>query len=1113
MRDKNHLSIKILSAIGESYALLEGSKNLKNAIECILPKLGEESCVDRAYVFRNYHNAEGQFCLSYLSEWCREGVSAQMDNENLVEVPWSVFPDLEVELRKNQVQNKLVRESTNEAFQEVMSQQEIVAYLFIPIIVNNDFWGFMGFDNCTREELFTSEQVSALHAFANTLGNLIFAKRSLKKALTSKKKYQQLISNIQDIVIKLDEDLNFTYLNNAWSKMTERNNQECIGKPLAMFLVEEGARKLTSELDKLDLSGKRRFSFSTAIMKLNGDPYYVLVNLKKIQVGNRFEFFGTINGAHQSQINFDLLKASEYKLKSLFETVEDVLYTIDSKTGRVLLVSDKIERFGFKKEDLLADPHLWKNHIHPEDRLEVLRDFDDFVEKRIPVFEKEYRIQKPDGGLIWVSDKCRLEYSSIESSERIHGKMSDITDKKNKEIQIEQTENRFKSITENLPFPFILCTEKDFKLHYYNFAFFEIFQSHLAGKAAHPDQWINQLFSLESGKAFFNFLNENPTFSNHEVLLNTKEGPQWFSINNQVIPYQTESARAIVFNNINKRKLSEYELNRMNDFIQAINQTQVDFSMDNEIQDTFYLLLGSLLEFTGSSKGFVGEVLYDEKGLPYVKPNATSGISWSEGENEYSQKNFRLEMEFRNLDSLFGWVLVNKETLIVNVVENDPRRSSLGTRHGYPVLKRFLGIPIFKGEQYVGIVGLANKEKPYSQEDVDFLKPFLNSYANLIVSLNVNRQKRRAESLQKESESLYKIVSENVDDIVTLHDLNFKTIYASPSLKKITGFNPLQFIGKDFFGFFNYKVEENLNFTDFPRFIIPLRHGISGKEVKLEMVWKPIFTDQGELKSYLAASRDVTERELVLEELKKTLVKEIELNQLKSKFISMTSHELRTPLATIQSSADVLEIITEGVKEEEVREGLVKQIRKVHIQLSRLTQIISDVLLTERNSQGKLVYNQTNLDLKSLIIQLVFNQFTISENESKIRLDLGEEPQLLKSDPILLFHVVRNLIENAIKYTQEGSPMPILKLTSKEKFVEIQVVDFGIGIPARETKFVFQTFFRASNVKNIKGTGLGLSIVYDLIQKLGGNMTFSSIEKQGSTFIITIPYERNDISD
>ncbi|MDO9554931.1 PAS domain-containing sensor histidine kinase [Rhodonellum sp.] len=361
------------------------------------------------------------------------------------------------------------------------------------------------------------------------------------------------------------------------------------------------------------------------------------------------------------------------------------------------------------------------------------------------------------------------------------------------------------------------------------------------------------------------------------------------------------------------------------------------------------------------------------------------------------------------------------------------------------------------------------------------------------------------------SENLYRLFSENMEDLITLHDLNLKTIFASPSLEKITGLKMDEFIVTNFLEFLPSNPKEKTGFTKQHLFIVPLKHGITGKEIKLEILWKPLAHKKGEPQVFLLTSRDVTERELVLEELNRRLEKEIELNDLKTKFISMTSHELRTPLATIQSSADLMEIISDGMIEEKTSERLLKQIRKIHIQLSRLTTTLSDVMIFEKSNEDKVGNHQIEVDIRSLFIQLAFNHFGMTGNESKIQLDLGMEPVLLKSDPTLLFHVFRNLIENALKYTPEGSPKPILKLTRKEQSIEVQVIDFGIGIPQKEVRFIFDTFFRASNVRNIKGSGLGLSIVNDLVKKLGGKITISSTENKGSAFLILIPYERNNI--
>jgi PAS domain S-box-containing protein len=1108
MIDKSHLSVTILSAIGDSYALLNKSRDLKTAIARILPKLGEAASVDRVYVFRNYYNLEGEFCMTYLNEWCRDGVSIQMDNENLIEVPWSIFPELEADLRDDKAQNQLVRDAVNETFVEIMSQQEIVSYLFIPILINNEFWGFIGFDNCNQEELFTPEQVSALHAFASTLGNLIFAKRSLKMVVKNKKKYKQIIANIEAVVFKLDRHLNITYLNGALFKITGRNVQDCIGKQFHFLFFQDGYDKLMKEVENLNLNGGSRSSFRTALKRLNGEALYIRVNLKKIIKGDEFEFFGSINDVHQSQVNFDLLKDSESKLKALFDTVEDVFYSLDFTTRQVLLVSDKIGNFGFRKDELLSDPEFWRKQIIPEDFDEFKHSFETFVKSDDSIFEMEYRIKKLDGSIAWVYEKSVVEYNSEHIAKRIHGRFSDITEKKTKEIQLKHIEDRFRMMVTNLPYSFVLFSEEDLTLQYSNFTFNSCFEINQKEGVFSESFWMNSIVPVESRDDFLSILQSNSDSTSYEILLNTAEGQQWFSLNIQTLPYEMGYSRAISFYNIHKRKLGELELIRLNEAIQAINNTQIRFSMDNDIQETFYLLLESLIGFTDSSFGFIGEVLRDEKGMPYLKSNATSNISWNDKVLDYYNENFKVGMEFRNLDSLFGWVLVNGTMIISNDVSNDPRRSIHGTPAGHPDLKRFLGIPIFKGERFVGMVGLANKEKPYSEEDVNFLKPFLSSYANLIDSLNLNKEKREVEQLKEKSESLYKLLSENIDDIVTLHDLDLKTVYASPSLEKVTGFDPKEFIGKDFLSFFYFESNENLDFTENPQFVIPLIHGVSGKEIKLEMLWKPIYNEQGELTSYLASSRDVTEKESVLEELKRTLEKEIELNQLKTKFISMTSHELRTPLATIQSSVDLIEMISDRIKDVKTHESLLKQIRKVHVQLSRLTTIIYDVILFEKNNEGKIGMNLIVLDLRSLLIQLVFNHFGINGDGAQINLDLGTEPVVLKSDPTLLTHVFRNLIENAIKYTPEGSPKPILKMLLNKESVEIHVIDFGIGIPKSDVKLVLDTFYRASNVKNIKGTGLGLSIVNDLVNNLGGKLTFYSIENQGSTFSVILPYDK-----
>jgi PAS domain S-box-containing protein len=1109
MTEKAHIDVKLMKAIQGSLALFGKLKNPRKAMGRILPILGKALSADRAYFFSVSLDSHGQLKQSSFPEWDKvpQPVSSEgsYSSEEI-----SVLDFIGQRLLDNLPCIGLTRDAANEDLVKWLKNRGALAYLFLPVhLKNNRLWGFFGFENHTSEVSVAKEQVEALRSFSNTLGIFYQLKRSSRQAKRKSMEFGQLISNVQDVVFKLDDEVHFTFLGGTWLQMTGFAKESCIGKPLKNFLEFQEGEKLVSMIKSDEFDPEGCISFYTSLVRSDDSLHHIRLNLKKVRKGSKTEFIGTVISVHQLQLELQALKEREKRFSSLVENVEDVLYSLEIDTGQVIFISDRIEKFGFRKKEFYDDPQFWWKQIVLEDRLEVLQAFSKFLKNRVPSYEIEYRIQKPDGKIVWINDKFGIETDADKIPFRIHGRISEVTEQKNKEIQLEQTENRFRIITENLPFPFILSMEEDFSLIYYNFSFHEHFQMRTGERAVFGHTWIDQLVAPDSKEFFESFLKQNVNFSNYEVLLQTSEGPQWYSLSSQSIPYKMGFARAIVFYNINKRKLSELEVIRMNDLIQAVNQTQMDFSMDEEIQDAFHRLLENLMVFSESFVGFLAEFFPDERGIPRLKPNAAINFPWHE---ELLVGNEKIPVEGSETlrdEVFFQWIVTHKKTLISNELAKDPRldveKSNL--LQAVP-LERFLGIPIFKGGRLVGLVGLGNKEKPYSHEDVDFLKPFLSSFANLIASLHINGEKRKAEILHKESESLYRLLSENIDDIVTLHDLEMKTIYASPSLEKVTGFAVEGFLGRDFFEFFDFKPLDEPDFTKFPRFVIPLRHGVTGKEIKLEMLWKPIYTEDGELASFLAASRDVTERELILDELKKTLEKEIELNQLKSKFITMTSHELRTPLATIQSSADLMEIFTEAVQDERAHEGLIKQIRKIHVQLSRLSQMISDVMLFEKNNEGKLVYNQAEVEIKSLILQLVYNQFAPQVNEAKIDLDLGTKEVMIQSDPNLLFHVLRNLIENALKYTPEGRPRPELKLMACDKDVKIILKDHGIGIPQEELKFVFDTFFRASNVKNIKGTGLGLSIVNDLVKMLGGKLSFTSEENKGSVFTVILPYER-----
>ncbi len=390
MNDNTLGSERILAVINESFLAFQKPNTIQKAISLILPILGKAFFVDRVIFFRKSKTSSGLFLPNDFLEWCREGVSSHLELENSCLEPGSLFLGIDEKLKRNQVETNLVRNSTNEKFVEWMRRNGVLAYLFVPVFVKNRFFGFFTFENCSDEHLFSNEEVNALRAFSVGFGHLVQVKRDYIRAIKRDRVHSNLISNVTEIIFQLNESLEIINLSGPWLKMTGEEIKSCIGKPLFNYFEEEGAKKFLDQIGKREFSFDSNYSLYTAFVNLGKFPYYIKVNVKKIYNRSRVEFIGTITDIHQIQLEFQVLKENESKFKSLVESLGDVFYSLDLKTGQLQFISDKIERFGFKKLDFFEDSEFWWRQIVEEDRQEVRRVFHNFLENKLPYYEMEY---------------------------------------------------------------------------------------------------------------------------------------------------------------------------------------------------------------------------------------------------------------------------------------------------------------------------------------------------------------------------------------------------------------------------------------------------------------------------------------------------------------------------------------------------------------------------------------------------------------------------------------------------------------------------------------------------------------------------------------------------
>ena len=245
--------------------------------------------------------------------------------------------------------------------------------------------------------------------------------------------------------------------------------------------------------------------------------------------------------------------------------------------------------------------------------------------------------------------------------------------------------------------------------------------------------------------------------------------------------------------------------------------------------------------------------------------------------------------------------------------------------------------------------------------------------------------------------------------------------------------------------------------------------------------------------------KTLVELEASKEHLTKSLEKEKEVNDLKSRFVSMASHEFRTPLSTVLSSISLL--AKYNTSEDQPKRD--KHIDRIKSSVKTLTDILNEFLSLGKIEEGKVEVKSELFDISEFINSIINEMNVLLKPGQEITYDhIGNTSTY--TDSSLLKHVLINLFSNAIKFSPENATITISCKVDNEN-TTIQITDQGIGIPIADQIHLFDRFFRAANVTNIQGTGLGLHIVGRYIEILSGTISYQSELEKGSTFKIVLP--------
>ncbi len=246
------------------------------------------------------------------------------------------------------------------------------------------------------------------------------------------------------------------------------------------------------------------------------------------------------------------------------------------------------------------------------------------------------------------------------------------------------------------------------------------------------------------------------------------------------------------------------------------------------------------------------------------------------------------------------------------------------------------------------------------------------------------------------------------------------------------------------------------------------------------------------------SNRQLNNMNVELQEVNAQLV---QLDQMKTQFVSQASHDLRTPLTAIKGSLDNLLMGIAGALNEKQQKVMIRATTSV----DRLTNLINDVLDLNRIETGRIVLEKSDIPFKALVENIINeNRPAAEQKQITLNANLGDEITLY-IDGSKIERVVGELISNAIKYTPNDGTVDV-GLSHKYNTIELSVKDSGIGMTAEECGKIWERFYRTSaSQKFAKGSGLGLSIAKELVELHDGMIELSSEPGSGTTFTLRFP--------